>query len=105
VGFPFDQDRLEPTLEQRSNPVTPTVKTLSVNAVELAHADGEIGLRRLHQQMIMIGHQAVRVADPMVATHHTGQRFQKQLAVGVGKKHFLLRVAAARQMIDRSGKF
>jgi hypothetical protein len=46
---------------------------LSVNAVELAHADGEIGLGRLHQQVIMIGHQAVGVADPVVATNDPGQ--------------------------------
>jgi hypothetical protein len=51
----------------------------------------------------MIGHQAVGMADPMVASHHPGQRIEKQLAVGVGKKHFLARVAAARQMIDRPG--
>jgi len=45
------------------------------------------------------------MADPVVATNHPGQRVEKQLAVGVGKKHFLARVAAARQMIDRTGKF
>jgi len=32
-------------------------------------------------------------------------RHQKQLAVGVGKKPFLARFAAARQLIDRTGKF
>jgi hypothetical protein len=45
------------------------------------------------------------VADPVVATNDPGQGVKKQLAVAGGKKHLLARVAAARQMIDRTGKF
>jgi len=47
VRFPFNQDRLEPPLKQMSSPVVPAVKTLSVNAVELAHADRKVRLGRL----------------------------------------------------------
>jgi hypothetical protein len=61
--------------------------------------------RRLDQQMVVIGHQAVGVADPVIAAHHARQRAQKQLAVGIGEKYFLARVAPARQMINRAGKF
>ena len=56
-------------------------------------------------KVIIIGHQAVGVADPVVATNHPGQRVEKQLAVGVGKKNFLARIAAARHIINRTGKF
>src|SRR6266545_1125776 len=76
MRFPFDQDRLEP-----------------------AHADGEIGLGRFDEQMIMIGHQAVGVADPTVTTDDSGESGQKHLAVSVSEKNFLARVAAAGQMI------
>ncbi len=48
------------------NPVVPSIKTLSIDSIELAHADGEIGLGCLNQQMIMIGLQPVGVADPTV---------------------------------------
>jgi hypothetical protein len=53
----------------------------------------------------MIRHQAIGMADPVVATNNPRQRIQKQVAVGIGKKHFLTRIAAARQMIDCTGKF
>ena len=82
MRIPFYQDRLESPLKQMSNPVVPAVKTLRVNAVELAHADRKIRLGRLHQQVIMIGHQAVGAADPVVATDDPAQSGQKQLAVG-----------------------
>ena len=78
---------------------------MSVNAVELAHADREIGLGRLHQKMIMIGHQAVGMADPVIATNHPGQCLEKQLAISVGKKYLMASVAAAGEMINRTGKF
>ena len=32
---------------------------LRIHAVDVAHAPGYVGIRRLDQQMIMIGHQAV----------------------------------------------
>ena len=51
MRVPFHHDRLEPALKQVSNPVVPAVEALSVNAVELAHSDGEIALGRLHQQV------------------------------------------------------
>ena len=53
----------------------------------------------------MIGHQAVGVTDPVVTSHDARERAQKRLAVASGKKHLLARIAAARQMIDRTGKF
>jgi hypothetical protein len=88
-----------------SNAFVPAVKTLSVNAVELAHADRKVRLGRLHQQMIMIGHQAVRVTDPTVPSDNTRQSAQKQLAISVGKKYLMASVAAAGQMINGAGKF
>ena len=53
------------------------IEALSVHPVELAHADGEVGLGRFHQQMIMIGHQTVGVANPTVTTDHRGESIQK----------------------------
>ena len=50
-----------------ANPIVPAVETLRVHAVHLAHADGEIGLGGFDQQMIMIRHQAVGMADPVIA--------------------------------------
>ena len=76
------------TLAKVTNSIRKPDTHVPVNAVELAHADGKIRLRRLHQQMIMIRHQAVGVADPIVATDDRGQSGQKQLAVGIGENIF-----------------
>ena len=35
------------------------VEALGVNTVDMAHASGNIGIRGLDQQMIVVGHQAV----------------------------------------------
>ena len=48
-------------------------------------------LGRFHQKVIMIGHQAVGTADPVVATNYPGLRV-KQLERGIGEKHFLAHV-------------
>jgi hypothetical protein len=61
-------------------------------------------LSRLDQQMVVIGHQTVSVADPAIAADHASECAQKQLAVGIGEKYFLAGVAPARQMINRTGK-
>jgi len=55
--------------------------------------------------MIMIGHQAVGMANPVIATNHPGQHVEKQLAISVGKKYSLASVATAGQMINGAGKF
>jgi hypothetical protein len=44
---------LESTLKQMADSFVCAIEALSVHPVELAHADGEIGLGRFHQQMIM----------------------------------------------------
>ena len=54
--------------------------------------------------MIMIGHQAVGMANPVIATNHPGQHVEKQLAISVGKKYFLASIAAAGQMINGAGE-
>jgi hypothetical protein len=36
-------------LKQMADPVVAAVKTLSVDSIELAHADGEVGLGSLNQ--------------------------------------------------------
>jgi hypothetical protein len=81
VGFPFYQDRLEPPLKQMANPFVngETTGTGLVNVLN--------GVKRLN------------------GLNDLNSRHQKQLPIGVSEKHFLTRVAAARQMIERTSKF
>ena len=43
------------------------IKTLRVESIQLLHADGEVALRGLDKEMVMVGHEAVCVADPVVS--------------------------------------
>jgi len=45
-----------------------SIEALGVDPIQLPHAGREVGLRGLHQQVVMIGHQAVGMADPVKTT-------------------------------------
>ncbi len=63
IGLPINDYGFEPPLQHMPNPAMPTVERLGVDAVELAHGVGKIGIRRLNQQMKVIGHQAIGMAN------------------------------------------
>ena len=42
-----------------------TIHVLGIHAVELMHAFRQIGIRRLHQQVVVVRHQAVGMTDPV----------------------------------------
>ena len=45
--------------------------------MQLAHAQGEIGLRCFNQQMIVIAHQTIGMTNPPKRLDHLDQRAQK----------------------------
>jgi hypothetical protein len=65
VGIPFDQDGFEPPLEDVAHQPMAANARLGVDAVELPHALGEVGIRRLDDEVIMAGHLAIGVAAPV----------------------------------------
>ena len=92
------------TLKQMADSFVRAIEALSVHPVELAHADGQVGLGRFHQQMIMIGHQTVGVADPTVTRDNLGESLRKELAVVIREKDLRRALPRAGQMIDRAEK-
>ena len=52
----MDQNRFVPTLEDMSDTLMSLVKSLCVDAVEMAHALREIAVRGFYQKMIVIAH-------------------------------------------------
>ncbi len=64
---------------------------------------GEISVVGLNQQMIMVGHEAVGVANPIVALINVLESLQKVLAVLVILKDRLLLIPAGSYMIDCAG--
>jgi len=58
----LDNDRLVSALEEVPGPVASVVEELSINAIRLAHAEGEVSVRGFDEEMIVVVHQAVGMA-------------------------------------------
>jgi len=99
------QDGLVPALEQMADSAMALVEELRIDSVQLAHAEGKIAVRRFYKQMIMIGHEAICVTDPMIPFVDMLKSVQKILAVYVVLENGLLFVAARRHVIDCTGVF
>jgi len=57
------------------------VEPLGVDTVQLAHTLGEIPVRCLNEQMIMVAHQAVGVHRPVEATTDTAKHIKEKTAL------------------------
>ena len=76
-----------------ANPIVAAIEALGVNTVQLAHAERRVRLGCLDQEMIMIGHETVRMADPAEPRDDVRESIEKQFAVSVREKDLLARVA------------
>ena len=81
------------------------IPCLSVDAVEMAHATGEIGLGSFHEEMVMVGHQAIGVAAPAKALNSVAEQVEKLLSVSIVHKDVVAAIATGRDMIDATGEF
>lgn len=54
--------------------MVPTVVRLRMTPIQLTHAEREIRLRRLDEEMIVVVHQAVGVTEPAVAINDMGEQ-------------------------------
>ncbi len=57
------------------------------------------------EEMVVIPHEAIGMAYPVVAVNGVGKNAEKGAAVGIVKKDRRLRIATGSEMIDRPGKF
>jgi hypothetical protein len=82
VGIPLHEPRLEPAFEEVADAVVAAVEARGVDAVQLAHPEREVRVRRLHHQVEVITHQAVGMADPAVAFDDLREDTEEPLPVG-----------------------
>jgi hypothetical protein len=102
VAFLLDEDGFESPLEDVARPLVVPVDPLRVDAIEVAHTSREIRFRRLDHQVIVVGHQAVRVTNPPVSINHFGKDLKEGHAIRIGKEDLLTSIATARDVIDGS---
>ena len=101
----LDQNGLVPALEEVTGPAMALIEELGVDAVQLPHAEGKVAIWSLDKKMKMVGHEAVGVADPVVAFIDVLEGVQEVLAVRVILEYRLLLVPAGGHMIDCAGVF
>jgi hypothetical protein len=82
-----------------------TVEPLRVDAVKVAHTPRQIGRRRLDQEMIMIGHQAVRQPTPPKPFRRMAHQRQKLPAVVLVEKNLLSPIPSGGEVIDAARQF
>ena len=73
----------------------PSIVLLGIDTVQLAHAAGEIAVRRFNQKVLMIAHQAVSMTQPVVLLADFAKQAKERRTIIVGRKE--LKVA------DKSG--
>jgi hypothetical protein len=101
----LNKDGLVPSLEEMAGSTMTFVKKLSVNSVQLPHAEGKISIRRFDQEMVMIIHKAVGVTDPMVAFDDVLDGIEEFGPILIVSEDRLLLVAPGGDMIHRAGIF
>ena len=93
MTFLLDKDSLEAALQEMPDPLVPTIERLRVDAIEKLHPTRQVGIRRLDEQVIVVAHQAVGMADPAVPHNHIAQHLQKPVAILIVEEDSLQRVA------------
>jgi len=81
------------------------VETLGIDTVQLSHSRGEIGLRGFDEQVVVIGHEAIGIANPLVFLHGRFQNPQEGPAISVIMVDRPFPVPSGGNMVQSAGKF
>src|SRR2546425_8503175 len=85
------------------HPRMAAIEALGVDPVELPHPGGEIPLRGLQQQMVMVAHQTVGMAPPVIAYHSLFQDGEKRLPILLVEVDSLAGIAAGGDVVEGAG--
>ena len=101
VALLVHQDTLESPLQDMANATMPPVKGLCIDTVQPQHAVTEVGLGRFQEEMIVIDHQAVGIASPVLLGHLPREQVDEAGAIAVVVIDGVPGVPARRDMIER----
>jgi hypothetical protein len=85
-------------------PVMP-VEALGINPIYMTHATGDIAVRSLNQQVVMVGHQAIGRHPEIPSLRRFLKNFYECLIVMTGQKDVLSPPATVHDMIPSSRIF
>ena len=103
VAAAIHHERFVTAAEQVAEEFVPPVEARGVSAQEPLHPGNEIGARRLHDEMKVIGHEAERVHLPIRLGARLAQRLDETLPVGVVFEDRFAAIAPIHDVIDRAG--
>jgi len=92
-------------LEEMTGPSVALVEELCIDAVQLPHPERQVAVGRLDEQVVMVVHQAIGVADPVVAPCDVLEGVQEGDAVLVAPVDGLFLIAARGDVVDGAGVF
>ena len=87
-----------------AHPTVPPVVPLRIDSGELAHPPGEVAFRGFDQQVVVVVHQAVGVAPPVIPLDHQRQEVHKRVTIGVIVYHGHPGIAPPRDVVERPWK-
>lgn len=80
----------------------PAITVLREHPIELSDSLRKVGVRCLDEQMVVAGHQAIRVHHPVEARGHRGQHVEELHAIGVILVDRLTTIAARGHVVLRA---
>src|SRR5712692_3662061 len=104
VMVALHQHRMEPALEEMPVEPVPVVEPHCIEEIEAVHPDRQVLVRGLDQEVVVVWHEAIRVAAPAVAGDNLAENGQKQLAVSVISEDLLPAIAARGDVEDPAGQ-
>jgi len=84
-------------LEEMANVSMMTVEGLGVNSIELTHTARERGINRFDKEVIVVGHQAVRMTEPVEALASLVKKFMECDLIDVIEEEIKLTAISGQQ--------
>ena len=95
----LDQAPAETTLEEVAVEPVPPVEELGIDAIEALHSLREVRRRRFEEEVVVVGHQAVRMAVPAEPRDDVFRNREEQQPVGVVARDLLSAVPAGVDVV------
>jgi hypothetical protein len=99
------ENAFESALKKVAGSLMSFVEKLGIDAVQLSHTKREVAIGGLDQKMVVVGHEAIGVAQPIVALVYMLKGVEEVLAVLVVFEDGLLLVTTGGYMVDCTGVF
>lgn len=101
----IDDDRLESALENMASFLVSPVILLGVDAVEMLHATGKVAFRGFNDQVVMIVHQAIAMAYPVIPRDGLPHEVKEIYSVRITSEYLLPGIATGGDVVEGAGVF